>query len=125
MVSIDASRLPARWLGEDDLDPRGWGCWQRAVNSVQRDGNGGPEAFAEANCTLQSGLQTLMRKAERWPNAGRWKARGRERFAIARMRAGEEITRLLGWANAAAVPRRVRPSRLGRRAVAGLPAQRR
>ena len=93
---IDAVSLAgARWLGEDDLDPQWLGLLQRAVNSVQRDGNGGPEAFAEANRTLQSGLQTLMRKAEMAERRQVEAARGRERLAIARMRAGEEITRLL------------------------------
>lgn len=93
---IDAVSLAgARWLGEDDLDPQWLGLLQRAVNSVQRDGDGGPAAFAEANRTLQSGLQTLMRKAEMAERRQVEAARGRERLAIARLRASEEITRLL------------------------------
>lgn len=89
---LDAVSLAgARWLGEDDLDPQWLGLLQRAVNSVQRDGDGGPAAFVEANRTLQSGLQTLVRKAEMAERRQVEAARGRERLAIARMRASEEI----------------------------------
>ena len=94
---LDAVSLAgARWLGEDDLDAQWLGLLQRAVNSVQRDGDGGTEAFSEANRTLQSGLQTLMRKAEMAERRQVEAARGRERLAIARMRAGEAIDVIVG-----------------------------
>jgi len=94
---LDAVSLAgARWLGEDDLDAQWLGLLQRAVNSVQHDGDDGTEAFSEANRTLQSGLQTLMRKAEMAERRQVEAARGRERLAIARMRAGEAIDGILG-----------------------------
>lgn len=93
---LDAVSLAgARWLAEDDLDAQWLGLLQRAVASVQHDGEGSPETISEANQTLQSGLQTLLRKAEMAERRQVEAARGRERLAIARMRAGEEIALLL------------------------------
>lgn len=94
---LDAVSLAgARWLGDDDIDAQWLGLLQRAVHSVQRDGEGGTEAFSEANRTLQSGLQTLMRKAEMAERRQVEAARGRERLAIARLRADEAIDEILG-----------------------------
>ncbi len=92
---LDAVSLSgARWLAEDDLDTQWLGLLQRAVGSVHRDGDGSPETFAEANQTLQSGLQSLIRKAEMAERRQVEAARGRERLAVARLRANEAITAL-------------------------------
>lgn len=93
---LDAVSLSgARWLAEDDLDPQWLGLLQRAVTAVQRDGDGSADVFAEANRTLQSGMQTLIRKAEMAERRQVEAARGRERLAIARMCAGEAVEHLL------------------------------
>jgi len=93
---LDAVSLSgARWLAEDDLDSQWLGLLQRAVTSVQNDHEGSPESIAESNRTLQSGLQTLFRKAEMAERRQVDAARGRERLAIARMCAGDAITALL------------------------------
>ncbi|MBS0227401.1 MAG: DUF1631 family protein [Proteobacteria bacterium] len=94
---LDAVSLSgARWLAEDDLDPQWLGLLQRAVTSVQNDKEGSPESIAESNRTLQSGLQTLLRKSEMAERRQVEAARGRERLAIARMCAGDAISALLG-----------------------------
>ena len=93
---LDAVSLSgARWLAEDDLDPQWLGLLQRAVTSVQNDRDGSPESITESNRTLQSGLQTLLRKAEMAERRQVEAARGRERLAIARMCAGDAIAALL------------------------------
>lgn len=85
----------ARWLAEDDLDGQWLGLLQRAVAAVLQDGDGTPDAFLEANRILQSGLQVQARRAEMAERRQVDAARGRERLALARMRAQEEVADLL------------------------------
>ena len=94
---LDAvSRSGARWLAEDDADLQWLGLLQRAVATVQQDAEGSFDTFVEANQTLQSGLQALARKAEMTERRQVEAARGREKLELARQRASDEITRLLG-----------------------------
>lgn len=93
---MDAISLAgAQWLAEDDLDAQWLGLLQRAASHVQQDAGGTPETFAEANQTLQSGLQALDRKAEMAERRQIEAARGREKLELARQRADQEIRRLL------------------------------
>lgn len=93
---VDAISLSgAQWLAEDDLDAQWLGLLQRAASHVQQDASGSAEAFAEANRTLQSGLQALDRKAEMAERRQVEAARGREKLEVARQRADQEIRRLL------------------------------
>ncbi len=93
---VDAISLAgAQWLADDDLDAQWLGLLQRATSHVQQDAGGTSESFAEANRTLQSGLQALDRKAEMAERRQVEAARGREKLEVARQRANQEITRLL------------------------------
>lgn len=93
---LDAISLAgAQWLAEDDLDAQWLGLLQRAASHVQQDSAGAVETFAEANQTLQSGLQALDRKAEMAERRQIEAARGRDRLELARRRATGEIARLL------------------------------
>lgn len=85
----------AQWLADDDLDAQWLGLLQRAASHVQQDAGGTPETFAEANRTLQSGLQAMDRKAEMAERRQVEAARGREKLEVARLRADQEIQRLL------------------------------
>ena len=97
---VDAISLSgAQWLAEDDLDAQWLGLLQRAASHVQQDASGASEAFAEANRTLQSGLQALDRKAEMAERRQLEAARGREKLEVARQRADQEIHRLLEGRN--------------------------
>ena len=97
---VDAISLSgAQWLAEDDLDAQWLGLLQRAASHVQQDASGATEAFAEANRTLQSGLQALDRKAEMAERRQVEAARGREKLEVARQRADQEIRRLLEGRN--------------------------
>lgn len=92
---VDAISLSgAQWLAEDDLDAQWLGLLQRAASHVQQDASGTTESFAEANRTLQSGLQALDRKAEMAERRQVEAARGREKLELARQRADQEIRRL-------------------------------
>lgn len=93
---LDAISLAgAQWLAEDDLDAQWLGLLQRAASHIQQDSSGATSTFAEANQTLQSGLQALDRKAEMAERRQVEAARGREKLELARKRAAEEIARLL------------------------------
>ena len=93
---LDAISLAgAQWLAEDDLDAQWLGLLQRAASHVQQDSTSAVDTFAEANQTLQSGLQALDRKAEMAERRQIEAARGRDRLELARRRATEEIARLL------------------------------
>lgn len=85
----------AHWLDDDDLDSQWLGLLQRAVSSIQQDNTGALETFADANQTLQSGLQALARKATMAERRQIEAARGREKLEQARLRASEELSRLL------------------------------
>lgn len=97
---VDAISLSgAQWLAEDDLDAQWLGLLQRAASHVQQDAGGTTESFAEANRTLQSGLQALDRKAEMAERRQVEAARGREKLELARQRADQEIHRLIEGRN--------------------------
>lgn len=93
---LDAISLAgAQWLAEDDLDAQWLGLLQRAASHVQQDASGAVETFAEANQTLQSGLQALDRKAEMAERRQIDAARGRDRLELARRHATHAIAGLL------------------------------
>jgi hypothetical protein len=87
------SQAGANWLPEEDLDPQWLGLLQRAALTIQQEPNCTTETFAEANNTLQSGLQALTRKAEMAERRQVEAARGREKLEVARHRAQLEIAR--------------------------------
>lgn len=89
------SEAGANWLAEDDMDAQWLGLLQRAASSVQQDKTGDKATFADANQTLQSGLQAMQRRAEMAERRQVDAARGREKLAVARQCAGTEIARLL------------------------------
>ncbi len=97
---LDAfSDAGAPWVAEDDFDTQWLGLLQRAASSIIHDTTGSPDVFAEANQTLQSGLATLERKAEMAEKRQIEAARGREKLALARLRATEEINHALNGRN--------------------------
>ncbi len=97
---LDAVSLAgAQWLAEDDLDAQWLGLLQRAASHIQQDSSGATATFAEANQTLQSGLQALDRKAEMAERRQVEAARGREKLELARKRAAEEIAHRLEGRN--------------------------
>lgn len=85
----------AQWLAEDDLDAQWLGLLQRAAAHVQQDSRGTAETFAEANRTLQSGLQALDRKAELAERRQIEAARGRDRLELARRQANAAVAERL------------------------------
>ncbi|MDE2407092.1 MAG: DUF1631 family protein [Xanthomonadaceae bacterium] len=87
------SQAGANWLPEDDLDPQWLGLLQRAVLTIQQEADCTTDTFADANKTLQSGLQALTRKAEMAERRQVEAARGREKLEVARHRAQLEIAR--------------------------------
>jgi hypothetical protein len=94
---LDAVSLAgARWLAEDDLDPQWLGLLQRAVGTVQEDPDAGYDTLVAANHALQGGLQAASRKNEMSERRQVEAARGREKLELARQRANDEVTRLVG-----------------------------
>ena len=89
---LDAVSLAgARWLAEDDLDPQWMSLLQQAVAAVEQDADGSSGAFARANGGLQEGLLALSRRIRMAERRQVEAARGREKLALARLHASEEI----------------------------------
>ena len=86
----------ARWLDEDDLDPQLLQPLQQAVNSVVSNYDGDASVFDTSNRELQVQLQNLTRKAEMAERRHVEAARGKEKLEVAKRRAEETITDLVG-----------------------------
>ncbi|MDB6164855.1 MAG: hypothetical protein JWL98_2287 [Xanthomonadaceae bacterium] len=86
----------ARWLDDDDLDPQLLQPLQQAVNHVVEHYDGDPAVFEASNRELQVQLQNLARKAEMAERRHVEAARGKEKLEIAKRRAAETITEIVG-----------------------------
>ena len=91
---LDAVSLAgARWLGDDDLVPQWLAALQHAVATIELDADTEPATFALANRVLQERLQVLARGFELSERRQVEAARGREKLALARMHATDQIVR--------------------------------
>ena len=86
----------ARWLDNDDIDPQLLAPLQRAVAHVVENYDGDAAVFEDSNRELQTQLQTFARKAEMTERRHVEAARGKEKLEIAKRKAAETITGLIG-----------------------------
>jgi hypothetical protein len=86
----------ARWLDDDDVDPQLLEPLHRAVDEVVRNYDGENDAFDTSNRDLQTQLQLLARKAEMAERRHVEAARGKEKLEIAKRRAAETISGIVG-----------------------------
>lgn len=77
----------AKWLHEDDLDPRMVAPLQSAVNNVVERYDEDPAVFETSNRQLQEQLEVQARKAEMLERRHVEAARGKERLEIAKIHA--------------------------------------
>lgn len=81
----------AKWLDEDESDPKLERQLRQAVDHVVENYHGDSNVFETANEGLQAHLQTLARKAELSERRHVEAARGKEKLVIAKRRAAEFI----------------------------------
>ncbi|QDH69152.1 DUF1631 family protein [Marilutibacter alkalisoli] len=81
----------ARWMAEDDGDPRLERQLRQAVEHVVRNYQGDEAVFETANTSLQGHLQQLARKAELSERRHVEAARGKEKLIVARRRSADTI----------------------------------
>lgn len=81
----------ARWLGDDDLDPHWLEMLRQAVVAIEQAVEANSATFADANRSLQEQLQLLARRNGMTERRQVEAARGREKLALARLHAREEI----------------------------------
>jgi hypothetical protein len=86
----------ARWLDRDDVDPQMLPAMQDAVQHVVRNYRDDPQVFAVANDDLQGRLRTIAHKAELAERRHIEAARGKEKLEVAKRRAIDTITELVG-----------------------------
>jgi hypothetical protein len=86
----------ARWLDKDDIDPQMLAPLQEAVNHVVENFDGDTAVFEASNRELQAQLHTLARKAEMTERRHVEAARGKEKLEIAKHKAAETITSIVG-----------------------------
>ena len=86
----------ARWLDQNDVDPQLLAPLQQAVSHVVEHHDSDPTAFETSNRELQAQLRNLARKAEMSERRYVEAARGKEKLEIAKHRAAETITELIG-----------------------------
>ncbi|HVR82138.1 MAG TPA: DUF1631 domain-containing protein [Luteimonas sp.] len=86
----------ARWLDNDDIDPQLLGPLQQAVSHVVENYDGDTAVFEASNRELQAQLQNFARKAEVTERRHIEAARGKEKLEIAKRKAAETITELVG-----------------------------
>ena len=84
----------AGWLGEDELDPHWLQQVRQAVEQVVARFDGDVGVFAEANRGLQEQQELMAHRAEVSERRHVEAARGRERLAQAKQRAGEVLEEL-------------------------------
>jgi len=86
----------AKWLDDADFDPHFLAPLQGAVNQVVEKYDGDIEVFSASNDQLQTHLQTQVRKAELLEKRHTEAARGKEKLEVAKLRAAEVMTELVG-----------------------------
>jgi len=86
----------ARWLDRDDVDPQMLPAMHEAVDYVVKNYRDDPEVFARANDDLQGRLRTIAHKAELAERRHIEAARGKEKLEVAKRRAIDTITELVG-----------------------------
>jgi hypothetical protein len=86
----------ARWLDKDDIDPQMLAPLQQAVNHVVENFDGDTAVFEASNQELQASLHALARKAEMTERRHVEAARGKEKLEIAKHKAAETITSIVG-----------------------------
>ena len=86
----------ARWLDKDDIDPQLLGPLQQAVNNVVENFEGDTAVFEASNRELQTQLHNLARKAEMTERRHVEAARGKEKLEIAKHKAADTITEIVG-----------------------------
>lgn len=86
----------ARWLDEGDYDPQFLPPLQNAVNHVVEKYDGDIEVFSASNEQLQTHLQAQVRKAELLERRHAEAARGKEKLEVAKLRAAEVMTEVIG-----------------------------
>jgi hypothetical protein len=86
----------ARWLDKDDIDPQLIGPLQQAVNNVVENFEGDTAVFEASNRELQTQLHNLARKAEMTERRHVEAARGKEKLEIAKHKAADTITEIVG-----------------------------
>jgi hypothetical protein len=86
----------ARWLDRDEVDPQMLPAMRDAVDYVVRNYRDDSEVFAHANEDLQGRLRTIAHKAELAERRHIEAARGKEKLEVAKRRAIETITELVG-----------------------------
>jgi hypothetical protein len=86
----------AKWLDPDDFDPQLLLPLQQAVTQVVENYDGDAAVFAASNQALQTHLQAQVRKAEMLERRHVEAARGKEKLEVAKLRAEETLTALIG-----------------------------
>lgn len=86
----------AKWLDQDDYDPQMLLPLQQAVTHVVEHYDGDDQVFVASNAKLESHLQEQVRKAELLEKRHIEAARGKEKLEVAKLRATETLTNLVG-----------------------------
>jgi hypothetical protein len=86
----------AKWLDADDFDPQLLVPLQQAVTQVVEHYDGDVAVFAASNQALQGHLQAHVRKSEMLEKRHVEAARGKEKLEVAKLRAAETLTTLIG-----------------------------
>ena len=86
----------AKWLDADDFDPQLLAPLQQAVTQVVEHYDGDVAVFAASNQALQGHLQAHVRKSEMLEKRHVEAARGKEKLEVAKLRAAETLTTLIG-----------------------------
>ena len=86
----------AKWLDKDDYDPQLLLPLQQAVTHVVENYDGDDNVFATSNAQLESHLQAQVRKAELLERRHVEAARGKEKLEVAKLRATDTLTGVIG-----------------------------
>ena len=86
----------ARWLDRDDVDPQMLPALHEAVQHVVKNYRDDTQVFASANDDLQARLRGIAHKAELAERRHIEAARGKEKLEVAKRRAIDTITELVG-----------------------------
>ena len=86
----------AKWLDGSDFDPQLLAPLQGAVNHVVEQYDGDIGVFNDSNERLQGHLQAQVRKSELLEKRHADAARGKEKLEVAKLRAAEVMTEVVG-----------------------------
>ena len=86
----------ARWLDGNDFDPQLLAPLQGAVSHVVEQYDDDIDVFSDCNARLQGHLQAQVRKAELLEKRHADAARGKEKLEVAKLRAAEVMTEVVG-----------------------------